>query len=161
MVMAPSINESHIMANETLSLPKKNTPTTSGQATPETSTTSPDLKSPDATKGAVPEVKADISGKTEIESIKTVSTAIKSTTATDNASVENKSEKTAGEKAGETTKDVPVERTKMEIATEIYLSMKKTKGITRKEILERFVSEAKLSKAGSSTYFQLIKAKHP
>jgi hypothetical protein len=37
--------------------------------------------------------------------------------------------------------------------------MMQTKGMTRKEVLEQFVSHAKLSKAGASTYFQLIKAK--
>lgn len=50
-------------------------------------------------------------------------------------------------------------QTKMMIATEIYKRMKKVKGITRKEILEAFVVDAKLSKAGASTYYQLIKAK--
>lgn len=50
-------------------------------------------------------------------------------------------------------------KTKMEIATEIFKRMKKVKGVTRKEIIDRFVAEAKLSKAGASTYYQLIKAK--
>lgn len=50
-------------------------------------------------------------------------------------------------------------KTKMEIATEIFKRMKKVKGATRKEIIDRFVAEAKLSKAGASTYYQLIKAK--
>ena len=50
-------------------------------------------------------------------------------------------------------------RTKMEIATEIFRRLKKVKGITRKEIIDQFVTEAKLSKAGASTYYQLIKAK--
>lgn len=48
--------------------------------------------------------------------------------------------------------------TKMAIATEIYKRMKTVKGVTRKEILDTFVAEAKLSKAGASTYYQLIKA---
>jgi hypothetical protein len=48
--------------------------------------------------------------------------------------------------------------TKMAIATEIYKRMKTVKGVTRKEILDAFVAEAKLSKAGASTYYQLIKA---
>nr|WP_255562991.1 hypothetical protein [Herbaspirillum sp. ASV7] len=38
--------------------------------------------------------------------------------------------------------------------------MQKNKNVTRKEIIEEFVKEAKLSKAGASTYYQLIKAKH-
>jgi hypothetical protein len=50
-------------------------------------------------------------------------------------------------------------QTKMEIATEIYIRMKKAKGMTRKEIIAAFVVDAKLSKAGASTYYQLIKAK--
>ncbi|MDM5182012.1 hypothetical protein PO883_33095 [Massilia sp. DJPM01] len=37
--------------------------------------------------------------------------------------------------------------------------MKKTKGITRKEIITAFVADAKLSTAGASTYYQLIRAK--
>jgi len=48
---------------------------------------------------------------------------------------------------------------KMEIVTEIYLRMHKNKNVTRKEIIDEFVKEAKLSKAGASTYYQLIKAK--
>lgn len=50
-------------------------------------------------------------------------------------------------------------KTKMEIATEIFKRLKKVKGITRKEIIDQFVVEAKLSRAGASTYYQLIKAK--
>ena len=47
----------------------------------------------------------------------------------------------------------------MEIATEIFIRMKKTKGMARKEIIAAFVVDANLSKAGASTYYQLIKAK--
>lgn len=50
-------------------------------------------------------------------------------------------------------------RTKMDIATEVYKRMKRMKSVTRKEIIEQFVVEAKLSRAGASTYYQLIKAK--
>lgn len=50
-------------------------------------------------------------------------------------------------------------KTKMEIATEIFKQMKKGKGVTRKEIIDQFVAEAKLSKAGASTYYQLVKSK--
>jgi hypothetical protein len=50
-------------------------------------------------------------------------------------------------------------KTKMEIATEIFKRLKKVKGTTRKEIIDHFVADAKLSKAGASTYYQLIKAK--
>ena len=160
--MAPSINRrKFIMANETLSLPKKNTATTNGQATPETSPVAPLTKSPEVSKVVVPESKHDNSGKPEMEPVKTASNAIKTTTPAESASDANKSENSAGDKSGQDVKEGPAERTKMDIATEIYMQMKKTKGITRKEILERFVAEAKLSKAGASTYFQLIKAKHP
>jgi hypothetical protein len=48
---------------------------------------------------------------------------------------------------------------KMEIATAIFKQMTKIKGVTRKEIIDRFVAEAKLSKAGASTYYQLIRTK--
>ena len=51
-------------------------------------------------------------------------------------------------------------KTKMEIATEIFKRMKKGKGVTRKEIIDQFVAEAKLSKAGASTYYQLVKSKY-
>lgn len=60
-------------------------------------------------------------------------------------------------KSGEKSNDV--RQTKMAIATEIYKRMRKTKGVTRKDIIEQFVAEAKLSQAGASTYYQLIKAK--
>jgi hypothetical protein len=49
--------------------------------------------------------------------------------------------------------------TKMEIASSIYLRMSAEKDVTRKQIVEQFVAEAKLSAAGASTYYQLIKAK--
>ncbi len=48
---------------------------------------------------------------------------------------------------------------KMAIATDIYNRMIKQKGITRKDIIAKFMAEAKLTKAGARTYFQLIKAK--
>ena len=47
----------------------------------------------------------------------------------------------------------------MEIASTIYLRMSRQKDMTRKQIVEQFVAEAKLSAAGASTYYQLIKAK--
>jgi hypothetical protein len=49
--------------------------------------------------------------------------------------------------------------TKMEMASAIYLRMSIQKDVTRKQIVEQFVVEAKLSPAGASTYYQLIKAK--
>ncbi|MYM33710.1 hypothetical protein GTP38_05075 [Duganella sp. FT94W] len=53
----------------------------------------------------------------------------------------------------------PKAPTKMEIASTIYLRMSKQKDVTRKQIVEQFVTEAKLSAVGASTYYQLIKAK--
>jgi hypothetical protein len=47
----------------------------------------------------------------------------------------------------------------LELASAIYLRMCKQKDVTRKQIVEQFVTEAKLSAAGGSTYYQLIKAK--
>ncbi len=49
--------------------------------------------------------------------------------------------------------------TKMEVATEIFNRMRSTSGVTRKQIIDQFVADARLSKAGASTYYQLIKAK--
>ncbi|MFC5480460.1 hypothetical protein [Massilia suwonensis] len=49
--------------------------------------------------------------------------------------------------------------TKMEVASGIYSRMSRQKDVTRKQIVEQFVAEAKLSPAGASTYYQLIKAK--
>jgi hypothetical protein len=48
---------------------------------------------------------------------------------------------------------------KMQQATEIYKRMIVVKDVTRKDIIEKFVAEVKLTKAGASTYYQLIKAK--
>lgn len=33
-------------------------------------------------------------------------------------------------------------------------------GLTRKDIIEKFIAEVKLTKAGASTYYQMIKDKH-
>ncbi len=48
---------------------------------------------------------------------------------------------------------------KMAIAMDIYNRMIKQKDVTRKDIIAKFMAEAKLTKAGARTYFQLIKAK--
>ncbi|MDT0357830.1 hypothetical protein RJO15_18720 [Herbaspirillum huttiense F1] len=72
-------------------------------------------------------------------------------------SAEQASQKaTADSKDKKANTQAPV---KMQIATAIYLRMQKNKNITRKEIIDEFVKEAKLSKAGASTYYQLIKTK--
>ncbi|MEW9580681.1 hypothetical protein [Paraburkholderia sp. DGU8] len=57
-------------------------------------------------------------------------------------------------------KTEPATPTKMELATEIYKRMRAVKDVTRKDIIEKFIAEVKLTKAGASTYYQLIKDKH-
>lgn len=77
-------------------------------------------------------------------------------------STANKSAEQADQKSKVDPKDkkaTPQAPVKLEIATAIYLRMQKNKNVTRKEIIDEFVKEAKLSKAGASTYYQLIKAK--
>ena len=147
------------MANPPLLLPKKNTVSTNGQATigctPVPSSTGPS----DSTKTAGLETKADTSSVPEMEPVKTGSEAIKTTTSAEDASEINKAEKTAGAEIGPDSKEISAVRTKMDVATEIYSEMKGMKTFVRQEVLKRFVTEAKLSKAGASTYFQLIKAK--
>jgi hypothetical protein len=59
--------------------------------------------------------------------------------------------------AGQKAQDSPPN--KMQQATEIYKRMIVVKDVTRKDIIEKFVAEVKLTKAGASTYYQLIKAK--
>lgn len=54
----------------------------------------------------------------------------------------------------------PATPTKMELATEIYKRMRTAKDVTRKDIIEKFIAEVKLTKAGASTYYQMIKDKH-
>ena len=48
-------------------------------------------------------------------------------------------------------------QTKMAQATDIYRRMTRKKGTTRKEIIEVFIEKVGLSKAGASTYYQMIK----
>lgn len=55
---------------------------------------------------------------------------------------------------------VPAMPTKMELATEIYKRMRTVKDVTRKDIIEKFIADVKLTKAGASTYYQMIKDKH-
>ncbi|MFD1555422.1 hypothetical protein ACFSHT_07225 [Paraburkholderia silviterrae] len=58
------------------------------------------------------------------------------------------------------TKATPATPTKMELATEIYKRMRTIKDVTRKDIIEKFIAEVNLTKAGASTYYQMIKDKH-
>jgi hypothetical protein len=57
-------------------------------------------------------------------------------------------------------KAAPATSTKMELATEIYKRMRTVKDVTRKDIIEKFIVDVKLTKAGASTYYQMIKDKH-
>jgi len=143
--------------NPTLGLPKL-TATTSVSTTPVQPSSTPVTKPTNLVTTSVPEVKPEAITKDKSESVKTVSEGIKSTVSTETASTENKTVKPSAEKTVKATKSGPDEPTKMAVATEIYKQMMKTKGMTRKEVLEQFVLKAKLTKAGSSTYFQLIKA---
>lgn len=134
------------MGNDKLTLPKPSV-TTSALTTPASPPTAPPPKGQTASV-TLP------SGP-----VKTDSEAIKSTNSTPDTEKEVKPLTTPADKKDKPTKEKSSEPSKMEIATEIYKRMMQTKGITRKEVLEQFVSQAKLSKAGASTYFQLIKAK--
>ncbi|NTX27346.1 hypothetical protein HT746_09415 [Burkholderia pyrrocinia] len=58
------------------------------------------------------------------------------------------------------TTAAPTTPTKMGLATEIYKRMRAVKDVTRKDIIEKFITEVKLTKAGASTYYQMIKDKH-
>jgi hypothetical protein len=89
--------------------------------------------------------------------IKSASTPISSTPTTDAAASEGKSDASAPPAVKAEKK--PKAPTKMEIATAIYQRMSKQKDVTRKQIVEQFIAEAKLSAAGASTYYQLVKAK--
>ncbi|WP_355795772.1 MULTISPECIES: hypothetical protein [Streptomyces] len=59
-----------------------------------------------------------------------------------------------------TTKAAPTTPTKMELATKIYKRMRSVKDVSRKDTIEKFIAEVKLTKAGASTYYQMIKDKH-
>ena len=89
--------------------------------------------------------------------IKTAATPISSTPTADTTGSEGKPD--TGVSSTVKAEKKPKTPTKMEIASAIYLRMSKQKDMTRKQIVEQFVTEAKLSAAGASTYYQLIKAK--
>ena len=89
--------------------------------------------------------------------IKTAATLISSTPTADTTGSEGKPD--TGVSTTPKTEKKPKAPTKMEIASAIYVRMSKQKDMTRKRIVEQFVAEAKLSAAGASTYYQLIKAK--
>jgi hypothetical protein len=146
------------MGNHKHVLPKP-TATANAQTTPEIIKTDLSTKILDAPTSAAVQVNPDSSSESGIGAVKNDSNAIKTTPLADSASTEIKTLNSSADKTTDEKTEVIAERSKMDIATEIYKRMKKTKGVTRKEILELFMSEANLSKAGASTYFQLIKAK--
>jgi len=112
-------------------------------ATPSTMTTTPQAVAPASPSVAGP--------------IKTASTPISSTPTADTTATEGKNDADVSPTVKAEKK--PKTPTKMEIASAVYLRMSKQKDVTRKQIVEQFVAEAKLSAAGASTYYQLIKAK--
>ncbi|WP_321931491.1 hypothetical protein [Burkholderia cenocepacia] len=67
---------------------------------------------------------------------------------------------TGNDTAAKAAQATPAAPTKMELATEIYKRMRTVKDVTRKDIIEKFIAEVKLTRAGASTYYQLIKGKH-
>lgn len=89
--------------------------------------------------------------------IKNASTPISSMPTTDTTGDEGKSD--TGVSPSAKSEKKPKIPTKMEIASAIYQRMSKQKDVTRKQIVDQFVADAKLSPAGASTYYQLIKAK--
>ena len=89
--------------------------------------------------------------------IKNAATPISSTPTADTTGSEGKPD--TGVPTTAKAEKKPKVPTKMEIASAIYVRMSKQKDMTRKQIVEQFVAEAKLSAAGASTYYQLIKAK--
>ena len=89
--------------------------------------------------------------------IKNAATPISSTPTADTTGSEGKPD--TGVSTTVRAEKTPKAQTKMEVASAIYLRMSKQKDMTRKQIVEQFVVEAKLSAAGASTYYQLIKAK--
>lgn len=88
---------------------------------------------------------------------KNAATPISSTPTADMTQSEGKSDATVYSAAK--VEKTPKASTKMEVASAIYSRMSRHKDVTRKQIVEQFVTEAKLSAAGASTYYQLIKAK--
>lgn len=148
------------------STPPKSTETNHGKTTSESvaanldaTKTSFPAKGIETLKTPIESINTAESIKSGVESIKTAIPPVIVEAAAEMNIVE--SVKAADSPNADTVSNVPAAdtSTKMGIATEIYKRMKKVKGITRKEILDEFVAVAKLSKAGASTYYQLIKAK--
>jgi hypothetical protein len=91
---------------------------------------------------------------------KQVVTSGKDGTAAKPVDGESKSVGSASKPNDMAAKAAPATPTKMELATEIYKRMRTVKDVTRKDIIEKFIAEVKLTKAGASTYYQIIKDKH-
>ncbi|MDR6742024.1 hypothetical protein RJO15_21065 [Herbaspirillum huttiense F1] len=92
---------------------------------------------------------------TPLQTVK-ITDGMSSSNAVSKSTEHSSQEAKADSKGKEAKAQAPV---KMKIATAIYVRMQKNKNVTRKEIIDEFVKEAKLSKAAASTYYQLIKAK--
>lgn len=131
---------------------KSNTKTTATE--PQKATSDQKLTAP-AVVATVPAVAASSPGMDGPN--RNGSTPISSTPTTDAPTDDGKSNTSASPAAkAESKHKAP---TKMEVASAIYSRMSRQKDMTRKQIVEQFVTEAKLSAAGASTYYQLIKAK--
>lgn len=131
---------------------KSNAKTTATEPQRATSDQKPAGSSVSATVPVVATTSPDVDGP-----IKNAATPISSTPTADITESEGKTDSTASSaaKAGKKLK-AP---TKMEVASAIYSRMSRQKDVTRKQIVEQFVTEAELSATGASTYYQLIKAK--
>ena len=131
---------------------KSNAKTTATEPQRATSDQKPAGSSVSATMPVVVTASPDVDG-----AIKDTATPISSTPTAGMTESEGKSNSTASPAAKAEKK--PKAPTKIEVASAIYSRMSRQKGVTRKQIVEQFVMEAKLSAAGASTYYQLLKAK--
>lgn len=125
-------------------------------ATEQPKATNDQKAAPPAAAPATPQTPAPAS-HSAAGPIKSTSTPISSTATTDTTANEGKSD--ASDSPAANAEKKPKAPTKMEIASAVYTRMSRQKEVTRKQIVEQFVVEAKLSPAGASTYYQLIKAK--
>ena len=131
---------------------KSNAKTTATEPQRATSDQKPAGSSVSATVLVVATASPDVDGP-----IKNAATPILSTPTADMTESEGKTDSTASSAAKAEKK--PKAPTKMEVASAIYSRMSRQKDVTRKQVMEQFVTEAKLSAAGASSYYQLIKAK--
>jgi hypothetical protein len=131
---------------------KSNAKTTATEPQRATSDQKPAGSSVSTTVPVVVTASPDVDGL-----IKNDATPISSTPTAAMTESEGKTDSTASSAAKAEKK--PKAPTKMEVASSIYSRMSRQKEVTRKQIVEQFMTEAKLSASGASTYYQLIKAK--